>query len=712
MLRTATSADVDGRLTALLNTVADAAGQEHRAGRQRPVTDPDGITELLAGLLPHRLVVSGTLDRRLVFAERTPAQHCWQVVDLNGDHLSRDWPVWARDHIVVDDSGSWLSSARLTDTAVHRLTRPRVLLVALYHPEYFPLPRFPLAISDLARAARATLLGQVRLMDMQLGVDLADVTTAVQRWRPDVVGISATFGQHDLMVRLLDHLSRLDGPPMVIAGGSLTARNERLLLGQYPRLLVARGAGEATIQDVLAHWHGDLSLTDMRGIGYQGAPRGGGQTVGLRRTGTVGNRAQTDFFPELDLLNRTFEFRGVAQLERSRGCTNYCSFCPRGHKGVWSGAVPEQLPWILAEIRKVFDQHPEVSRTLYLVDEEFIGRGDDAAQRALQVARTVHAAGLRWESSCRIDQVCWPERDRAWHVDRAGMWRQLMQAGLRRCLFGVESGVTSILHRFNKETTGEQNAAAIRTLSALGVPTRFTYITFDPLMNLAELEATYAFRGRTDLLLKPQPKMGVEQIVDGVRDDRFVDEHAAGEPFYRGISYMLVSMECLIGAAYTRAAAAAGLTRRERPSMGRVDAEYADWRIGVCARHAQLWIDRNFALDYTLKSLEKVLDGLPRHSVRQARTVLKDAAFFVLGDMLTLMRLRDLDVVDREALELDLLALLDGRIEQLKARMSVTVRAVAAALTDDDAHRLRTEHQRWADSDAWHSINASDPCGT
>ena len=40
------------------------------------------------------------------------------------------------------------------------------------------------------------------------------------------------------------------------------------------------------------------------------------------------------------------------------------------------------------------------------------------------------------------------------------MWRELVERGLRRCLFGVESGVTSILERFNKETTGEQNALA------------------------------------------------------------------------------------------------------------------------------------------------------------------------------------------------------------------------------------------------------------
>ncbi|MGH3791420.1 MAG: aldo/keto reductase [Pseudonocardiaceae bacterium] len=117
-------------------------------------------------------------------------------------------------------------------------------------------------------------------------------------------------------------------------------------------------------------------------------------------------------------------------------------------------------------------------------------------------------------------------------------------------------------------------------------------------MTLDELAATYAFTGRTDLLLRLQPELSVEEIVDGVRDEQWVTEHATGRPFYTGISYMLVSMECLIAAAYTRKAEAAGLTDNLQPSMGRVEARFADWRIGVASYWAQLWIDRNFALDY------------------------------------------------------------------------------------------------------------------
>lgn len=661
-----------------------------------------------------RVRIAGTLDRRLAFIERRDGR--WMVGDLSGQpHETRAWPAWTFSRIKLDTPGSWLSLAMLSEPAVHRLSRPAVLLAALYHPEYFPLPRFPLGISDVARAARSTLLGCVRLADMQLGVTLENLMHEAATQAPDILGVSATFGQHDLMISLLDAVYRLARPPLVIVGGSLTARNESLLLERYPHLLVARGGGEATIEGLLAHWHGDLDLDQVPGLGFNGAARGGGLAITRRRTAKPVTRdATADIFPELDLLPATFDHHGVAQLETSRGCTNFCSFCPRGHKGLWAGAAPERLPLMLAEMRRVFDRYPHISRTVYLVDEEFIGRDHDAAGRALEVAQVVHEAGFRWESSCRVDQVVRLDQGPAWHVGRVQMWRELMRRGLRRMLFGVESGVDSILERFNKETTEQQNALAIRTLSALGVPTRFTYISFDHLMTLEELKATYAFQGRTDLLLHPMPDLAADEIVRGVRDEDFAAQATTGRPLHTAISYLLVSMECLIGAAYTRKVQAAGLAGAVRPSMGRVDARFADWRIGVASHGAQLWVDRNFALDYTLKSLEKVLDGPPRQTVRAARVVLKDAASTVGGEMIATIETQPLQEAARgeERLSARIGTLLDAQIQVLRARMNDTVRQVATALPEQHVRMLHKEYQRWDAATGWRLINAADLCGT
>lgn len=503
-------------------------------------------------------------------------------------------------------------------------------------------------------------------------------------------------------------------PPLVLAGGSLTVRNETMLLQRYPQLLIARGAGEPTIADAMAYFHGDRDLASIRGISYCAAPRGAGAiAIGHRprHTAVQPNRLQDDFLPELDLLDATFACNGVAQLEVSRGCTSHCSFCPRGHKGSWSGGNADRLPWMLAEIGKVADRHPSISRTLYVVDEEFVGRGEDAVARALAVACAISDAGFAWESSCRIDQVVRLDRDRAWHVERASMWRSLLGAGLRRMLFGVESGVTSILQRFAKDTTSEQNALAIRTLSALGVPTRFTYITFDHLMTADELAATHDFQARTDLLLRPLPTLTVEQIVDGVTDPDFVAEHATGRPFYTEVSYMLVSMECLIGAPYTRMVQACGLAGHADPTMGRVEARFPDWRIGACSRHAQMWVDRHFALDYTLKSLEKILDGNARRRVRNARVVIKDASFRVLTGMLDLVTTYPPQTPD-PGLDAAMQSLLDTELAELTRVLSTAIEHVLPAVPEPSWRLLDHEFTRWCSTDRWQLINASDPCGT
>lgn len=683
---------------------------QQQAIRDVPRSQPNALRDTVADLLPGcDVVLTGTLERRLLAAS-TGRPGAWLLADLSGQpHATRVWPGWAAQHVQLQTPGAWISHANLTPAAVTRLTRPQILLTALYRPEYFPLPRFPLAISDLARAARSTLSGRIDLMDMQLGATLEGIIDAVRTQRPDILGVSATFGQHDLMTRLLDEVQ--GDVPLILSGGSLTARNEALLLERYPTLLIARGAGEPTIRDVIAHWHGDLEREQIHGIGYVGAARGGALTLARRRTATMPNRDATDFFPELDLLSDTFTHQGVAQLETTRGCTSNCSFCPRGHKGTWAGGAPEHLPWMLEALDEEFSRHPEISRTLYLVDEEAIGRGDDAVPRALAVAAEITKARFKWETSCRIDQVAHPGHDRDWHVERAHMWRTLVRDGLRRCLFGVESGVTSILERFHKETDAEQNALGIRTLSALGVPTRFTYITFDQLMTVEELRATHAFLGRTDLLLRPLPHLSAEEIVDGIRDPDFVAAHSTGRAFYTGVSYMLVSMECLIGAAYTRKVEAAGLAGTVRPSMGRVDATFADSRIGACSERAQLWVDRNFALDYTLKSLEKILDGEPRRQVRAARVVIKDAAFAVFTGMLHLIdECADASLGSQLTAGLD--AMLEEQFERLRSRMDDTVPGVVAALLSQAADRLLYEHTRWAAATGWELINAADPCGT
>ncbi len=642
----------------------------------------------MLGAEEEEIVLAGPFDARLLLLR---SESGWIAASLGPGTLGElALPTPLKTALEIEDWDAPVAAAWPTATALHRLSRPRVVLVSLYKPEIFPLPRFALGISDLARAVRGTYTGQVELIDMQLGHDVAETAARVAASEPDVVGVSATFGQHDVLLELLDRL-REAGAPTLIVGGSLAALNFEVLSQAYPGLIVADGPGEPTMEDVVAHWHGDLDREEIRGIV---AGRRGGKRPRPRNLDAGG------FLPELDLLGRTLDCSGVMQLESSRGCTHACSFCPRSHKGLWAAGA-DTFERILEAVQPLYAERPHLSRKIFLVDEEFVGhdRDGEALERCERVARQLAAANFVWETSTRVDQVARDDRSDEWHVRRIEFWRALLDLGLARCLFGVESGVDSILRRFNKHTTSDQNVKAIRTLTAMGVPIRCTYITFDPLMTLEELAASYEFQGRTDLLLRPHPEISSRQLLEAVRDDGRAALASVGKPFYEEISYMLVSMECLIGSPYLRAVEAAGLARGIEPLMGRRGATYKDSSIGLMSNWSQRWIDRSFSFDYTLKSLEKISHETERRALRELRAILKRGSYELLGSMLDLAAAGELS--PSAATELA-----DWRFRELVDAVAERVEPLVDQVDRSRASKLVSEHQAWKERNDWGLINA------
>jgi len=575
--------------------------------------------------------------------------------------------------------------------ALRRLSRPRVALASLYHPENFPLPRFPLGISDIARAIRREYTGAVILRDMQLGWTLEQLLAWLDESNADIIGISSTFGQHDLLEQALVHLLDRGRPCQVVVGGSLAALNADALAARYPSLLIGTGPGERTMVDLVRRWHDDSVPGGVRYLRPSKPLARGLMRLGRRRPL---HRDGDDFLPELDLLGRILDAGGVFQAESSRGCTHACSFCPREHKGQWQGHFPGDFDAVLAHVEGVFSARPQVAKKVFLVDEEFVGRAGQS--RALAVAQTLHSRGFTWETSSRVDQVCRPDRSDDWHQGRAEFWAELRAHGLDRCLFGVESGVDNILKRFNKRTTGDQNALAIRTLTALGIPIRCTYITFDPLMTIEELAATHAFLGRNDLILRDASGHSPAELPNLVRNDDWARQHAAGFPFYTHVSYMLVSMECLVGSPYLRAVEQAGLAGPVRLSMGRRDARYRDPKIGVMSDWGQRWVDRNFSLDYTLKSLEKLAVGDERAAIRRLRYPVRSYAHLLLGDFLSSYK----HLSNPEVLE--------GCCQQRLSELADVLFAVFENGRNLDPQRaavLARELERWAERKEWTLIN-------
>lgn len=654
-------------------------------------------------LAPHGLWchVTGSIEDRVVLVGEEP---------LSGHFLSFGAPVSVLRSIhsgklTLSPTSEFVASFSMTDAQKHRLVRPRVSIIALYHPENFPLPRFALGISDIARSLRSDYAGVTELYDMQLEISIEQIIRNVKEFSADIVGFSATFGQHDVLVQALNLLRRdCDTTPLIIVGGSLGSLNRDVLLREHGVDFVGTGAGEGTMRGVASYWHGVLNATSIPDVSFLDKSKSS-QPI---KTAKTNNRAQDDIMPEFDLARETLTAGGVMQLESSRGCSYACSFCPREHKGIWAGEDASVLALLIPELDELYAQFPHIDRRIFLVDEEFIGYqpDDQALSRCTKFAEMMRKYRFRFETSSRIDQVARRNRDTEWHLKRMSFWRSLKDNGLSRCLFGVESGVDSILKRFNKKITSQQSALALRILTALQIPIRCTYITFDPLMTLDELKENYIFLGRKDIVLRDLRHFENYEIFSIATNDHHSREVRSGAPFYSLVSYMLVSMESLTGSPYLAEVERRGLAGAFNPLMGRREVRYLDGRIGALSEASQRWVDRNFSLDYTLKSIEKVTPDDTRAAVREARIALKDSAYELLGAGLEAIEAsgvgpnvatRDFRVFGEDEL--------DRRFEQLIASIDPLIFGAKQSIGREFADRLDEEYERWRLKDGWVLIN-------
>ncbi|HEU5409357.1 MAG TPA: radical SAM protein, partial [Nitrospira sp.] len=516
----------------------------------------------------------------------------------------------------------------LSSDFLRRLSLPTILLVNPCVLENFPIPRLSLSIGLLASYLRKNQQADVRLIDMQLGDSLSDVVSAALSIKPDLIGVSVSYGQKALAESLLDELyaAQVQGQlrSTFVLGNVIPASFPKEFLDRYPGLLIAVGEGEATISALCHYLAGDMELSKIPGLAYKDA-------CGCIQLSAISPVVMNTIpLPALDGIDKLAHSRGALTLELSRGCQwNVCTFCPREHKShVWKTLDTPHIIEQFMQLREVADRFG-IARHLFLADEEFIGGLNDnsESERMIALARGLleNKVGMQFDAAARVDQVFDPKEDLAWHLRRMEMWHLCAQAGLDRLFMGIESGSDSQLRRYGKGIKAEHSIIAIRILTALGIPVRFGFITFDQLMvGLAELKENIAFLERRDAFMVPVnvAEYGYERLFNLLtRDPDFIEAHSQNKPVAAGVSYMLATMEVLINSRYRlllksaeRQFGKALIFDGDSPdtNMGRYRVGFLDDRIREISQSSQRWIDRHFAVAYAVKSLYKVASAPER----------------------------------------------------------------------------------------------------
>jgi radical SAM superfamily enzyme YgiQ (UPF0313 family) len=311
----------------------------------------------------------------------------------------------------------------------------------------------PLELEYLAAALRDH---DVELVDLRYDRDLLP---ALQRFQPDVVGVTALSVQVYNALAILRTVRQLDERIVTVVGG-----HHATLLPmdfQQPEVdIIVCGEGAFTFAALLQRLERGTEPSDVPGLWY-------------RRNGVfthTGARNDIMRIDELPLPDRRitqryrhryvhFWWRPAGLMRASAGCQYRCAYCPiwKAAGGRWTYRSPARVAEELAGIPEGF---------VYFADDNmFFDR-----ERMGALARAIRERGIRKEYFLfsRADAVVKCR-------DMLPAWAEL---GLRQVFLGLEAADVETLKPLNKRTNAATNEEAVRLLMSNGIDPLASFMVF------------------------------------------------------------------------------------------------------------------------------------------------------------------------------------------------------------------------------------------
>ncbi|HFD31350.1 MAG TPA: B12-binding domain-containing radical SAM protein [Gammaproteobacteria bacterium] len=204
------------------------------------------------------------------------------------------------------------------------------------------------------------------------------------------------------------------------------------------------------------------------------------------------------FFEQKEVSGKAEDYVGAVLA--SRGCYAKCTFCYLRTKEnthgeySWQGRQPSD---VVDEIEYLHRQHGV--KEIAFVDTQFFGPGKRGQEQAIELGNEL--------ISRRLEDISFSIYARANDIEEESI-KILKKAGLYAVFIGIESFSQSVLDRYNKGVTVQQNMKAIELLFKYGVRLRMGFITFDHETTFEEIEeSTLELRRlcniRGDLITQP-----------------------------------------------------------------------------------------------------------------------------------------------------------------------------------------------------------------
>lgn len=342
--------------------------------------------------------------------------------------------------------------------------------VVLVYPPMRGVDHFEhLGIPYLASFLRSKGLS-VQIVDAQLeGWKPKRAAEEISKIPARIIGVTVPFQEYALEVlNFITTLKRSTGAHLVI-GGIFPSFAYREILERFPAIdAVVIGEGEETLYELSKAILEGKDWRDVKGIAYV-------EDGQVRVTQTRSSIKNLDSlpFPARDHLPRIYEKTKLSSMITSRGCYASCTFC--SVVPFYSQFGPKVR---LRSPENVVDELEELVKgykveNVVFCDANFTISKERAARIAEEILR-------------RKIKVRYAIESRVTEVDEE-LFKLLKESGLRRVFLGLESGSQTMLDRFRKGVTVQQNLKALETMAKLDLYVSPGFIMFDDETTLDEV---------------------------------------------------------------------------------------------------------------------------------------------------------------------------------------------------------------------------------
>jgi radical SAM superfamily enzyme YgiQ (UPF0313 family) len=344
--------------------------------------------------------------------------------------------------------------------------------VALLYPEVYDMARFKEGRKEFPPFGVLYLAGAIRNLGHEVVIKKVTKTIApMDLTHYEAIGFSlassATYG----VMLAARRQARINQGTLVMVGGVHANFYPRESLADFEADIVSTGESDATIAQILEHYH-DRNFESIPGVMWE---RGGvlGHTQTLPASKDISHLP----LPARDLLDvddfiMTDRLAGrdirMAHTMFSRGCPFPCTFCAAGRTRIQyrnGESARHELEHLISEY---------AIGGFAIVDDNFIVN----KERVRDICINIKDLNLLWSALSRVDTI-----------DTA-LLKDMAEAGCIEVKYGMESGSERLLRAMRKNTTRAQISNAIKWSADVGIEPKVFIIHGYPGENLSTTAET------------------------------------------------------------------------------------------------------------------------------------------------------------------------------------------------------------------------------